>query len=154
MKRWWLYGIVLIAAMLLRAGLFRGTDVGALLPVEVVLVEREHGMFKISTDADAEGRGVTVHAAISDLKETAQGEIFLETVDYIMVREKMDEILPELTQYLRPACGICVLRGDAALKDLAGYLRVHPPKQTLRDYCDGEKRTPVLQVEEGRMSFG
>ena len=91
--------------------------------------------------------------SLEDLKASAPGEIFLDTADYILIREGMQQYLPELSGHLRPACGICILRGDADLTAVAQYLAVHPPRRTLRDYCSGETNIPVLTAEQERMTL-
>ena len=153
MRRVWVYALALAAALFWESTPFSGTDVGKLLPVELVLLERSGALLQISTDTQDRGRGVTVDKSLEDLKLSAPGEIFLDTADYILIRDGMEQHLLELSQYLRPACGICILRGDAELSDVARYLAVHPPRKTLRDYCNGETKIPVLTAEQERMTL-
>ena len=153
MKRWQVYGLMLAAFLIIRTNLFVGTDVGKLLPVELLLIERDNATFRIRSDTVAAGEGDTIIAAINDMKETSPGEVFLDTADYVLIRDGLEDILPELMHHLRPASNVYILQGDADLSELSAYLRIHSTQQTLRDYCSGEVELSILKVEQERMRF-
>ena len=76
MKKIIVYLLLLAAVLLLPV---QGTDVGKLLPVEVLQIYKEEDSVVLTTDVGASGVGATVDAAIENLKATAAGIIFLDT---------------------------------------------------------------------------
>jgi hypothetical protein len=89
--------------------------------------------------------------AFADLKQTASGDIFLETADRLLISPHAVELLPELTDYLRPGCNICVEMGQIDMESVGAFLRIHEPGVTLQDHRAGETALPVLCVVDGRM---
>ncbi len=154
MKKWFF----LLAALLLGAvagGVpFSGTDAAELQPVELLYLNRTGGMLEISTDTGDSGRGADLAAAFRDLKAGAAGKIFLETADTLLLSPSCEDLLNELPEYLRPACGVCLGVGDISKTDLweiNEYLSAHEPGVTLLDLRAGETRIPILRFKLGEM---
>ncbi len=145
--------ILWLAALLLAAGfgsrLFAASDVAKLQPVEVLRIQKEAGGILVETDTGEQGRGGSLEEAFENLKECASGDIFLDTVEFVLLQDA--SIAPELIAYLRPACQVCLERGRADLKKAAAFLDVHRPKATLMN-CRKEP-IPTLVSEEGRMEL-
>jgi hypothetical protein len=60
---------------------FEATDVAQLKPVEVIRVSTFAGGVLVETDTGDSGVGRDIERAIADLKQTTDGDVFLDTVD-------------------------------------------------------------------------
>lgn len=153
MRRWLLYGIAFGAAILLDLSPFRGTDVGKLLPVEVVRISRENGEILLQTDTGDTGKGTDINEALLELQATTAGNVFLETADYLLIQPGCEEMLGALAGILRPSCSICVEVGEAELEKVAKFFAAHEPQVTLQKWRSGKAHLPMLVVKEGRMEL-
>ena len=79
------------------------------------------------------------------------GDVFLDTVDRLLVSPAAVSMLYELGEYLRPGCNVCVEMGKVELDSVGAYLNVHEPCVTLQDHRAGLMALPVLYVVDGRM---
>lgn len=144
----YIMGLIVVAALGWMP--FRKTDVAKLQPVEVVRVTLEGREVVIETDTEAAGRGKSLKAAFEDMKQTTAGEVFLDTADYLILSRDTVSLLPELMEYLRPACQVCIGKGEMDLGQAAAFLTAHEPELTLTDWQGGLGPLPVL-VEDGGM---
>ena len=152
MKRWDIYGIAVLAAVLLMNSENRpGTDIGKLEPARVLLVEAVQDGVAVRTDMGQLGLGEDLPSAVRDMEQTASGQVFLDTAEFLLVGPGAAKWLPELTQILRPSCQLCLAEGVTDLEAAAEYLAVHEPSFTLGDWKKGEKGMAVLLLIEGRM---
>lgn len=147
MRRWILYAAVVL--LLLALAPVEKTDIGQLIPVELLYVYKEEGKTVAETDTGCLGRGANLEKAIEDLHATAEGELFLETADYLIVTKDTQALIPELGAYLRPGTQVCLgINMDA---QAAAYLAAHSPQVTMNDIRAGKETLPVLvKIEEGR----
>lgn len=148
MKRWILYGATVLAVILLSASPFRGTDISKLAPVEVVWLAEERGQVLLMTDTEDVGKGADVWEALSDMKATAKGTIFLDTADYLIVETGAEEFLNQITDVLRPSCMVCRAKQVPDLKETAEFFSVHEPGVTLRQWQNDQMELPLLKEEE------
>lgn len=125
---------------------FAGTDVAKLEPVEVVALSWERNRILVQTDTQEQGRGQTLEATFADLKESADGQVFLETAQYLLLEKDQIHLLPELKTFLRPSCNICIWSGQGDLQDIAQYLEVHHPGLTLLRWLADKSSIPVLKI--------
>ncbi len=146
MRRWIVYVLVMTLVLLLSPA--AKTDVGELLPVELLYIYHSNeGMLCVETDTGDFGAGETLDGALSDLKDTASGNIFLDTTDYLIISGEAFPLLPELWQILRPATQVCL--GTGADPGATKFLSAHKPGVTLNDIRSGTKTLPVLtRIEE------
>lgn len=152
MKRW-LVPILLLGAVAMGEGLFRGTDVAKLEPVELVGLRQTASGIEVQTDTGSFGLGVTVTDAVENMKDTASGEIFLDTAEYVVLTDLGEHVLAELMTCFRPSCKILFLSGAANPEDLVSFLRSRPQKLTLLDWQLTGKQPPVLISEGGNIRF-
>ena len=89
---------------------------------------------------------MTLNAALKDLKESSSGEIFLETVSYVLVTEESKTLLEKLSEILRPATEAVLVTGQVDLEDTAQFFAVHRPDFSLRDYAAGQTELPKLMT--------
>lgn len=151
MKHWgWFIGAVAITVAL---GFmpFRGTDIAKLQPVELIRVQHMPDGFLIVTDTGNVGRGTDLESAFRDLKETASGEVFLETAEYLLIGHQETIYLRQLAKWLRPACKVCCTEDAVDLKQAISYLRIHDPQRTLQQWRAGVPGIPELIMKEGRL---
>ena len=128
---------------------FQGTDVATLEPAEALYVSLEEQVL-VETDGGWFGRGETVEQAIADLKESAPGQVFLQTVDYLLLQEGSEEVLPSLYAHLRSGCSVCRIEEKPDVEKASAYLRTHRPGMTIQHYRAGKKEIPILIMEEER----
>lgn len=153
MRRWLIYLVIFAAVAALDTSVFHGTDVAKLLPVEVVRISRENGQIVLETDTGDLGSGTDLKEALSELKATTAGNVFLETADYLIVAPGCTDLLAQLKICLRPSCGICLEDEEADLEKAAKFLNVHEPKVTLQDWYSGISELPVLTVRGEQMKL-
>lgn len=144
MKRWHVYLAAVVAAILLPRG--QEMDIGKLQPVELIHIYKESNVIVVRTDTGDLGIGSTLDQAFGNMKQTSVGEIFLETVDYVLLSEEMKDKMPELEQTLRPAAHILVASARINPEDARAYLNAHPTKVTLKDCMAGESKLPKLMT--------
>lgn len=153
MKRW-LYPLVgLLAIAFLSGKGTSGTDVAKLRPVEVVVVTRSEKIIKIQTDTGDVGVGEDLTQAVEQLKTTTPAEIFLETAEYLLISEECRSMVPELMEYLRPSCSVCILEGEPEMDNVGTFLKIHGLEVTLTEYKAGLCDLQTLREKEGRLEL-
>ncbi len=151
MKALFLIAIFLTAALLGKT-LFLRSDIADLEPVEVVALRIRDGGLQVSTDTGQTGTGKDLAAAFADLKRRASGDIFLDTVDYVILGPGCEGLAEPLMEHMRPACRVCLEQGVADLEAAAAFLRIHEPDMTLMASLSPTD-IPVLVTKEGRMEL-
>ncbi len=147
MRRWIVYALVVALVLLLSP--VEKTDVGELKPVELLYIcYEESGRLSVETDTGDLGTGGTLEEALLDLKQSASGNIFLDTADYLILGENAVSQLPRLWELLRPATQVCL--GTGVREDTAKYLAAHQPGVTLNDIRSGWRAMPELKWAEER----
>lgn len=143
MKKW-LYAAALIALGLLTRLPHPARDIAKLEPVQLVYIYKEMDHLCIETDTDHRGAGRDILEAASDLRSKADGEIFLETAEFLLLEEDVT-VTADFFTLLRPGAGVVYTRERPDLTAAAEYLSIHPPEHTLR-----ELRTYLPQGERGQ----
>lgn len=151
MKRWIWYLGALGIVMALDWMPFFGADVASLHPVEVIRIWADQNGITVQTDTGSMGRGGSIAHAFEDLENTTSGRIFLETAEFVLINREGTALLPELSGYLRPACGVCVLEGQWLPEQVGRFLDTHRPGYSLQDYRAGGQKYQRLIEQEGRM---
>lgn len=153
MKRWALYGATILGAILLSASPFRGTDIAQLAPVEVVWLAEDDDQVFLMTDTGDWGRGKDVREALSALKASSPGTVFLDTADYLIVETNAEEFLNQVADILRPSCMLCRAGSMPDLQEAAAFLIAHESGVTLRQWQEERMKLPLLKEEERRLSW-
>lgn len=159
MKRILLWLTALAIPVMLGMLPLHGTDAGDLEPAQLLLAEADGGGLRIVTDTGAVGTGADPEQALSELTQTAQGSLFLQTAQSVVLTRNALSFLPQTAQSpkLRPAAKVYVLDGelpDAA--EAAGFLKNHEGGVTLGQVRAamlgaGRVTLPVLRNEDGRL---
>ena len=146
--------IIFLLAILLITALgwlpFWGSDVATLEPVEALYVYYNKEKVCIETDGGWFGKGKTVDEAVADLKESSSGQVFLQTVDFLLLGKGSEELLPMLYSHLRSGCSVCSVKEKPDLEKASAYLRTHRPGMTLQHYRAGKKEIPISIMKEER----
>lgn len=151
MKRWIAYGVgILLLSWLSPA---RGTDVAELQPVELMMVSVENENVVLETDTNDVGKGENLERALENLKESAPGSIFLDTVEFLVVQDSAAEYLPQLIDLLRPGTTGCFTAERIDPEKAAEYLSAHKPSVTLRAVRYESGMLPLLNELEGRFEL-
>ncbi len=147
----WLLALMLTAAY--GSGLFEASDVAKLQPVELIRISWLGNDILVEMDTGEQGHGATLAEAFADLKEKTTGDIFLDTADQVLLTRETEELIPELLEFLRPACRVCLEDGSADLEKAAAFLDTHQPEITLMDCQNMSRQLPVLVTREGTMKL-
>ena len=143
MKKW-LYAAALLALGLLTRLPHPARDIAKLEPVQLVYIYKEMDHLCIETDTDHRGAGRDILEAAADLRSKADGEIFLETAEFLLLEEDVT-VTADFFTLLRPGAGVVYTGERPDLTAAAEYLSIHPPEHTLR-----ELRTYLPQGERGQ----
>ena len=149
MKKW-LYMLLLALAAFLLPG--KGTDVGELIPVELVRLTAGDGVFVAAADTGDFGTGATLEEAMADLTSSAPGKVFLETADYLLLAAQTRESWEKLEAWFRPGTLVYGANEEIDPAAAAEFLRSHTgsvPLNRLEKTMDLEK----LVLSEGRVKL-
>ena len=121
-------------------------ELNSLIPVETLWVEQENGCYVIR-GKNVEGCGDGWQSAMDDLHACADGTVFLETVDRIIVSVDAAACMQDLLQdeNLRPSVQLYYLTGKAD-QALADFTAAHESSATVQD-CT---YIPLIRETEGR----
>ena len=140
-----------------------GTDAAKLLPAQVLVIGAGDGAITVEADNGAAGSGPTLAAALADMAECAEGTLFLDTAEHIVLLRPTQALLEQaITQpSFRPAAKLYVSRAEKSdAFALVEFLRAHPGKLTLSQACAallrGEPLRPAVlkTTEEGGVTLG
>lgn len=152
MKRWGWF-LLIIASVALLNGRTGGTDVGRLRPVQVLMVSQSGRGICLRADTGDLGYGKTVAEAMENIRACASGEIFPDTVEYLLLTPEAEPLLEDLSRYLRPSCCLCIVEGEPELSLVGAFLEQHVPEASVRLWRCAEDALPLLIVKEGRMEL-
>ena len=130
MRRWIIWLPMLVLLGVLSRMPHPARDVARLEPVRTVCITVEAGKVCIETDTGDKGTGKDLPEAAADLKENADGEIFLETAEFLILDPNV-QITEDLFVLLRPDCSVVFCDDHLDLKTAADYLSVHKPQRML-----------------------
>ena len=81
-----------------------GTDAAKLLPAQVLVIEAGDGAITVEADNGAAGSGPTLAAALADMAECAEGTLFLDTAEHIVLLQSAGVLLRSRSSARRPNC--------------------------------------------------
>ena len=130
----------------------RGTDIGRLLPVELVTVCREEEMFLVETDTGQFGLGDTLEEAMADLKNAAPGVVFFDTADHLLLTE--ETLRTEgLSAFFRPGVRVLLVEGEIDPEEAAEYLRSRKAGVPLKKLGETGQVLPKLREKNSRLEL-
>lgn len=113
-----------------------GTDAAKLLPAQVLVIAREDGRIVVKSDNGASGSGATLPDALASMRESAEGTLFLDTAEHIVLLQSAQALLPAAARQrqFRPAAKLYLAELDALdAGDCVDFLQAHPGSVTLAD---------------------
>ena len=142
--------LVILAGVLRTTGLlpFRSSDVAELIPVQALVVSQS-GDNVVLDGGQCRGIGSDWDSAWNDLKESAEGRVFLQTADHVILCGEAVSLLQQVLESgaFRPAASVCVCTDfvpDA--EQAAAYLGAHNSKTTLQ-------QVQALRLRGGKLSL-
>ena len=105
-------------------------DIAKLKPIRAVCLYRDGGALTIETDTGDSGSGPTLTEAYTDMKSRADGELFLDTAEFLVLDPAVP-VTPDLWDLLRPACQVIFSNEPQDLNTVCEYLTIHPTERTL-----------------------
>ena len=99
-----------------------GTDAAKLLPAQVLVIAQEDGRITVESDNGASGSGTTLPDALAAMREGAEGTLFLDTAEHIILLQSTQSLLPAAVRQrqFRPAAKLYLARMDALDADGCG----------------------------------
>lgn len=150
--------LTVLAAALRLTGLlpFETSDVARLKPVETLIVSIREGEVVLN-GGDSEGRGRDWSAALQDLRQGSEGDLFLGTAEQVVLCGDAVELLKEIAESedLRPAAVVVACpEQELDPKQVTAYLSSHNAgltvQQIMAKLLRGERiQLPVLAKTEG-----
>lgn len=144
MRHWLLLVVAAVIISLLPKG--QGTDIGKLQPAELIYIYKEENNLVLATDTGDVGSGETLQEALADMEATSFGEVFLETMNWILVTEDTKPVLKQQWEKFRLSAQVILVTGPVDVKTLSQYLQIHKSNVTLKDYVAGQKELPKLMT--------
>ena len=157
MKKWgYLVLLCTVIAAAAAAMPFERNDVAQLVPVEALVIFIEDGELVLD-GGDCQGRGKTWETAWRDLKQSAEGTVFLSTAEVVVLSGAAVEVLRDIAwnEELRPAAELYAGLGKTLDPEkVAKYLSAHhagvPLHQARTALLENRKIIlPVLVETEG-----
>lgn len=130
MKKWLIPAIVLAAVAVFSRLPHPARDIADLKPVRAVYIHMEGRKFHVQTDTGDSGTGPDLTEACADLRSKADGDIFLDTAEFLILDPKVP-ITEVFYSLLRPDCRVTFTDMPPDLEKAAAYLSQHPPELTL-----------------------
>lgn len=135
MKRILFYLLILAAVLYAPV---RGTDVGKLRPVQAISLYKEKGQCIIETDTEDRGVGKTGMEALDNLKQTTPAKIYLDTADFLLLGERVEEELEQLREKLKASVKLCKMEENINPRQAAEFLKVHKNLPSLKVWKIGD----------------
>ena len=130
MKRWlYLLGFLAVVGIFARLP-HPAKDIAKLTPVRAVYLYREENLLNMETDTGDFGRGRNLPEAYKDMRSGADGEIFLDTAEFLILDPRIP-ITEDFYEIFRPGCKVTFSQGRPDLNAVPDYLAVHTPELTL-----------------------
>lgn len=128
-----------------------GTDAAKLLPAQVLVIAQEEGQITVESDNSVSGSGATLPDALASMRENAEGTLFLDTAEHIVLLQSAQALLPAAARQrqFRPAAKLYLADMNVlAAEDCVDFLQAHPGSVTLADahaaLLRGEARSPAI----------
>ena len=85
-----------------------GTDAAKLLPAQVLVIAQEEGQITVESDNGVSGSGATLPDALEAMRESAEGTLFLDTAEHIVLLQSAQALLPAAARQrqFRPAAPV------------------------------------------------
>jgi len=142
--------LVILAGVLRTTGLlpFRSSDVAQLVPVQALVISQS-GKNVVLDGGQCRGIGTDWDSAWKDLQNSAEGHVFLQTADHVILCGEAIGLLRQVVDSgaFRPAASVCVCPdGVPSADEAAKYLQAHRGGVTLQ-------QVQALRLREGTLTL-
>lgn len=122
----WLLGAATAACLWMVSA--TGADAAKLLPTQVLVIGMEDGQVRVRSDTRAAGSGASLSQALVQLERSAEGRLFLDTAEHIVLEQGAQELVEQVVvqERFRPAAKLYLMQGSAEPTKLAAFLQAHP----------------------------
>lgn len=122
----WLLGAATAACLWMVSA--TGADAAKLLPTQVLVIGMEDGQVRVRSDVRAAGSGASLSQALVQLERSAEGRLFLDTAEHIVLEQGAQELVEQVVvqERFRPAAKLYLMQGSAEAAELAAFLQAHP----------------------------
>jgi len=131
MKRIILYVLILCSLPFLP---LESMEIANLEPVQAVWMYEADGMVVLETDTEDKGTGGSVEEALADMKQKSPGIIYLDTAQYLLVSEKVQQQIAALQAYVKGSVRLCQWDGQGDMVDAVKYADAHKVGEKLKDW--------------------
>ena len=118
-------------------------DVGKLRPIQTVSLSRKGKLVTLRTDTGDMGAGSTALQALSNLKATTAGIVYLDTAQFLLLTENAQDDAEELRQVLHDNVKLCIAEETIQPAEVTQYLSSHEILPKLKNWQQ-EMPLPVL----------
>ena len=127
---------------------FQSSDVAQLVPVQALVISQS-GENVVLDGGECRGIGTDWDSAWEDLQNSADGRVFLQTADHVILCGDAIGLLRQVSESgaFRPAASVCVCPdGVPSAQEVAKYLEAHSGGVTLQ-------QVQALQLREGELTL-
>lgn len=146
---------VIILVSLLFAPVQSG-EIAKLEPIQAVWLRTEGETVCLTTDTGDEGSGTTVEDALTDMKATSAGIVYLDTAQYLLVSQSAVNKIPAIGPYLRKSIRLYLWDGQGNFDEAVKYAEAHKFGITVKQWNSGEelKKIPTKKEKIALFSAG
>lgn len=119
-------------------------DVGKLRPIQTVSLSRKGELVILRTDTGDMGAGSTALQALSNLKATTAGIVYLDTAQFLLLAENARGDAEELREVLRDNVKLCIAEESLDPRAVTQYLASHDILPKLKTWKP-EDPLPILK---------
>lgn len=146
MKRTILYVVIILLVWLIPV---QHADVADLRPVHTVQIYSRNDQVVLLTDTEDTGQGADALEALSNMKETASGVIYLDTAQYLLVSGDAADQVALLRKHLKPTVTLYRCDENVDINAAAQYLHIHGNGPKIKTWKPGQE-LPALQEINGK----
>jgi len=131
-------------------------DIANLEPIQAVWIYEDAGDIILETDTEDRGVGKTVRDALEDMKQNSAGIVYLDTAQYLFVKDGAQMHIDALRPFLKEGVRLCLWNGQGELTDAIKYADAHRIGEKMRDWKEDVKLPNLsfeMQSEKGKMPY-
>ncbi len=114
-------------------------EIANLEPVQAVWLCLEEENVVLETDTEDRGSGGTVAEALEDMKRKSPGIVYLDTAQYLFVKEPAQEQISALCPYMKRSTKVCRWDGRGSISDAVKCADAHKIGLKLKNWVASSK---------------
>ena len=129
-----LYCIILLS--LLFAPLQR-IEIASLEPIQAVWLYQENEKIILQTDTENIGMGTTIEEALTNMKESSTGIVYLDTAQYVFVSVEAQQQIVMLRSFVKSSVRLCKWEGQGSIQEAVAHADARKIGVKLADWKQG-----------------